>query len=198
MKKMVCAFFCVILVVLQISVMAETSQFDWYVFQDVDGYTYDKFDKAWNITNIFNTEKGFITLKLQGAENNVYIVFGIADAKNSIGEPKKIQLLLDGEVYELRVANVQSSILGLIGLSGEKGRKFCVALSQAKEVSYKITGEIGVITEDLEGEYAIQFKNTIQDCAAKIIISRAFNYARPGLENFGITNDDIYITLPNE
>ena len=98
--------------------------------------------------------------------------------------------VLHKQVYEITIANVQSGFLGFTLLSGENGRKFCLALSQSSEISYKLTGEKGTITEDIEGSKTTTLKKCIQNIASKLISSNAFDVA-----NYA---DQKYISVPND
>lgn len=200
MKKFLCLIICVILIFLSYPTLAESSQYDYSIFMNNEGYSYDKFDKTWNYIKYYTSDKLMLFMAIGGADSFLHIVFSVVEVNSSIGTPQKMQFLLDGELYEIKVAyNVdQGFIVGANGLSGEKGRKFCVALSQASEISIKVTGDKGAVIEDVEGTYLTMFKDSIQDTATKLILSRAFNYATPGLEGMGITNDEQYIYLPNE
>ena len=117
MKKYLCLVMAALLVLISMNAMAEEPAvgtehaFDRSVFEGLDEYSEDKFDKTWSCTLIVQNPLRDLTLgmQIQGslADSNIdAIMFWAGSADNAEGS-EKIQALIGETVYSFDLSKMQ-------------------------------------------------------------------------------------------
>ena len=149
MKKYLCLVMAALLVLISMNAMAEEPAvgtehaFDRSVFEGLDEYSEDKFDKTWSCTLIVQNPLRDLTLgmQIQGslADSNIDpIMFWAGSADNAEGS-EKIQALIGETVYSFDLSKMQELFdAGAIFFS-DNNSSFFEAIANAEEVSFRVT-----------------------------------------------------------
>ena len=198
MKKYLCLVMAALLVLISMNAMAEEPAvgteraFDRSVFEGLNEYSEDKFDKTWSCTLIVQNPLRDLTLgmQIQGslADSNIDpIMFWAGSADNAEGS-EKIQALIGETVYSFDLSKMQELFdAGAIFFS-DNNSSFFEAIANAEEVSFRVT--VDGVNYDADFSSSDEEFNKIQ-LALQAVIQQG------GTECYSASGADTIATVEN-
>ena len=169
MNKLVCIIVLIFICSLFIPSFAETSPapqtFDYKVFENLKGYSYDVFDKEWKYFGAYTKmyTDAFLVLGIYAAGpkegvNDIQLYFWIRDQKNEeVTYPiKAIDIMIDDVIYSY--SSVISTNTGSCVVLGENSKQLVEAISKANSMTVRFKLSMNNFTLELD-------KNDIHDLA---------------------------------
>lgn len=151
MKKYLCLVMAALLVLIGMSAMAEEHaagtkhSFDRSVFEGLEGYSEDKFDKTWSYTlAAWNPLKDLaLGMQVRGslADSNIDAIMFWAGSEDNAEGSEKIQALIGETVYSFDLSKMQEFINAGVILFSDNNSSFFEAIANAEEVSFRVTAD---------------------------------------------------------
>ncbi len=158
MKKLFCLLMSIALLAVNLDAIAERPDartFDCSVFENMEGFSVDKFDKTWTVKLAATGEAGSLAL-LVAATGNLngslrLALITVVDGRLDIGQ--RIQFLMDGTVYSFDISAMKEIASGMGGIIfTEEKSEFLEMFAEADEISVRATNDGARIEDTFSGE----------------------------------------------
>ena len=147
---------------------ADEKKYDWTVYENAPGYSYDKFEKKWEIYATYKKQYSdanlVFGLMLGGGKESVYgppALYGwIRDKKNTEGlyQITSVNVLIDDTLVTFKTLVGDKEQWNVL-IDSENGMIFAKKLSNAKSISIRYKYKTGTISVDLEEKDIDRFRN---------------------------------------
>lgn len=159
-------------------------QFDYSIFQGMEGYDYSKFDKCWSVASLydykFSDADVYIGIKLFGENggNNLeeaQLITRIVDKSgNVIHTVSSMDFLIDGKLYSYNDMPAESGTMAGRVFLYDHGYEIVKAFAYAKTVSVKLSMYSNRTLElDLD---SAQFSRTVGNLCRVIVEHNVWDY----------------------
>lgn len=178
--------------------MAEVKTFDYKVLEGLDGYSYDKFEKAWSYYGAYakkySDARLVIGVQVDGDKDSVQAVVFYAKAVDTKNETystvEEVSILADDILITCKLMPTDGQQTTLVLKSNADALQ---AIVNAKEISFKVKMKIGSVTLEPTMEDLADFIAVIKTICEYNILSYSTNlgYDTPTIQilekNFPIT-----------
>ena len=159
-------------------------EFDYSIFQRMEGYDYSKFDKCWSIASLYNYKFSdanvYIGIKLFGEDggNNLeeaHLITRIVDKSgNVIQTVSSMDFLIDDKLYSYHEMPAESGTMAGRVFLYDHGYEIVKAFAHAKTVSVKLSMYSNRTLElDLD---SAQFSRTVGNLCRVIVEHNVWDY----------------------
>lgn len=137
---------------------AETTDFDYKVLSELDGYSYDKFEKSWSYYGAYLKEYSDATvvigLQAWGNANGVdqiqiYAWVRDEDNKEVYSDVTQLMILADDQLITCEMYIGDTSSYTYVGPNSNDALRL---IAEAREISFKLTSKLGSITLEPSAE----------------------------------------------
>lgn len=137
---------------------AETTEFDYTVLSELDGYSYDKFEKAWVYYGAYLKEYTDATLVIgiqadgeQNSVDDIVIYAWLRDEYNKevYSDVSQLMILADDQLITCEMYIGETSSHTVIGPDSKDVLRL---ISEAQELAFKLTYKLGSITLEPSAE----------------------------------------------
>ena len=161
--KRILVLLAVLIIVCTNTCFAEVAQFDNKVLSELDGYSYDKFEKSWTYYGAYLMQytDATVVIGVQASGNNeylepVYIYAWVRDVNNVkvYSVVKKLMILADDTLITCSMMEFDASSGAFITSSTNEVLNI---IGNAKEISFKVVLESGSVTLEPSAEEVKDF-----------------------------------------
>lgn len=161
--KRILVLLAVLIIVCTNTCFAEVAQFDHKVLSELDGYSYDKFEKSWTYHGAYLMQytDATVVIGVQASGNNeylepVYIYAWVRDVNNVkvYSVVKKLMILADDTLITCSMMEFDASSGAFITSSTNEVLNI---IGNAKEISFKVVLESGSVTLEPSAEEVKDF-----------------------------------------
>lgn len=160
--------------------LAEEQKFDYTVLEKLDGYSYDKFEKAWSYYGAYakkySDARLVIGVQVDGDKDSVQaVVFyaKVVDTKNeTYSTVEEVSILADDTLITCKLMPTDGQQTTLVLKSNADALQ---AIVNAKEISFKVKMKIGSVTLEPTMEDLADFIAVIKTICEYNILSYSTN-----------------------
>lgn len=143
------------------AVTEETKAFDRTVYESSENYSYDKFDKTWSVYAAYSKKYSdaviVFGLKVEGNKDSVqlppYFYVWVRESNNQDTKWKitGLQIIANDLIFSAKEILVDDSSSILL-LDSEKGKQLLSAITEGKELDFKVIFSTGSHIESITGD----------------------------------------------
>lgn len=160
--------------------LAEEQKFDYTVLEKLDGYSYDKFEKAWSYygayVKTYSDARIVFGIRVDGDKESVQTVQLYAKAVDNKNETysmvQKVEILADDTLITCNLMQGEGYQQTLVFASNVDALQ---AIANAKEIAFKITMKAGTLTLEPSADEVAEFVEAVKNIYEKDIMSYVTN-----------------------
>lgn len=180
MKKLLV---CLLILLLAGSAFAETqTRHDMSIFESMQNYAYDKFDKEWNChgayQKIYSDAKLVVGLQVDGNDNgptflpHLYAWIRKPDNTAALYNVNSIDILVGETLYSYPKWQLGEA-LSYVFLGEKNGKALVEAMAEADEISVRLNHSLGNVSIDITPE---EYSTTLKPMARALVDFDIWSY----------------------